>query len=61
MHPKSIVVRLAAATLLASLVLGMTTSVAGARLSSASSAKGTITCFVTGTFTASPALTLGDC
>lgn len=57
---KSIVVRLAGATLVASLVLGATPSVASARHSSASTPKGTITCFVTGTFTANPALTLGS-
>ena len=60
MSCKSIAVRLAGATLVASIVLGVTPSVAGARHSSISTAKGTITCFVTGTFTASPALTLGS-
>ncbi|HMK64090.1 MAG TPA: hypothetical protein VK386_10755 [Acidimicrobiales bacterium] len=57
---ESIAVRLAGITLVASLVLGVTPSVAGARHSSASTAKGAITCSVTGTFTASPALTLGS-
>ena len=60
MNFRSIAIRLAGAALVASLVLGVTPSVAGARISSASSAKGTIMCFVSGTFTASPALTLSS-
>src|SRR5271165_3463422 len=61
MRFQSIAVRLAGATVIASLVLGVVTpSVADARDSSSSSAKGTVMCFVTGTFTASPALTLGS-
>lgn len=60
MNLKSVAVCLAGATLVASLVLGVTPNVAGARYSSASSAKGMIMCFVTGTFTARPALTLGS-
>jgi len=57
---QSIAVRLAGAMLIASLVLGVTSSAASARHSPGATAKGTISCFVTGTFTASPALTLGS-
>jgi hypothetical protein len=57
---KSIASRLGGAMLIAVLVLGVTLSVAGAVPSSASTAKGTITCFVSGTFSANPALTLGS-
>lgn len=60
MYFKSIAVRLAGATLVTLLVLGVTPSVAGARHSSATTAKGTISCFVTGTFTATPGLSLGS-
>jgi hypothetical protein len=59
MSAKSVAIRLGGATLVASLALGVTSSVAAVH-SSASTPKGTITCFVTGTFTANPALTLGS-
>src|SRR5262249_5157923 len=55
MRSKHGVVRLVGATFVAALVLVLTPSVAGA-----STAKGTITCFVSGTFTANPALTLNS-
>jgi hypothetical protein len=57
MNLESISVRLAGATLVVLLVLGVTPSVAAAR---PPSAKGSISCFVTGTLTASPALTMAS-
>ena len=57
MNLESIAVRLAGATLVVVLVLGVTPSVAAAR---PPSAKGSISCFVSGTFTASPALTMSS-
>ena len=56
----SILVPLATAALTAAVAVGVTPGVAGAVPSSASTAKGTVTCFVTGTLTAAPALTLGS-
>jgi hypothetical protein len=60
MSSRSVAVRLTGAALVALLALGLTPSVAGAVPRSATVAKGTVTCFVSGTLTASPALTLSS-
>src|SRR5215467_13013221 len=60
MSRRRIGTRVVSATLATLTVLVVTPGVASAKHSSASSAKGPITCFVTGTLTASPALTLGS-
>jgi hypothetical protein len=54
------VVVVAAALTIGLLGVGLAPDAAGARLASAKSAKGTTMCFVSGTITAKPALTLGS-